>query len=110
MNNPTHNIFLALRTLGQNIEVPAPEDTMAEMVAQTKALWLDAADRMECLSKAATGLARGRKYWKTRAKKAEEEVMICKMIALAALDKVTTVEAQKKLSELILLKTQPQNN
>lgn len=110
MNNPTHNIFLALRTLGQNIEVPAPEDTMAEMVYQTKALCLDAADRLECLSKAATGLARGRKYWKTRAKKAEEEMLIAKMIALAALDKVVTQEAQKKFTELLMLKTQSQNN
>lgn len=110
MNNPTHNIFHALRTLGENIELPAPDDTMAEMVLQTKALCLDAANRMECLAKAATGLARGRRYWKTRAKKAEEEVAIAKMIALAALDKVTTVEAQKKFTELLLIKTQPQNN
>ena len=110
MNIPTHNIFHALRTLSANIEPPAPDDTMAEMVYQTKALCLDAANRLECLTKAVFGLARGRKYWKTRAKKAEQEVVIAKMIALAALDKVTTVEAQKKFTELLLIKTQPQNN
>lgn len=95
MNIPTHNIYRALRTLGSNIQPPAPDDTMAEMVAQTKALCLDAADRMECLAKAADGLARGRRYWKLRAKKAEEEVQIAKAIAIGALDRMAEAEALK---------------
>lgn len=104
----TQNIYLALRTLGGNIAVPAPDDTMSEMVLQTSGLCLDAADRLETLAKATTGLAAGRKYWKTRARMAEQEVIIAKTIALAALDKVVSQEAEKKLVDLIASKTPTQ--
>ena len=103
--NPTHNIWSALRTLGENITI---SDTMGEMAAQTKALCLDAAHRLECLSKAATNLAAGRRFWKTKAKMTEAERDIAKMLALAALDKVALLQADlaTATAECVRLKSQ----
>ena len=91
--NPTHNIWSALRTLGENITIPHPDDTMGEMVLQTKALCLDAAHRLQCLSKAVANLSEGRRFWKLKAKMTAAERDIAKMIALAALDKASLLQA-----------------
>lgn len=105
---PTHNIWSALRTLGENNTIPHPENTMSEMVMQTKALCLDAAHRLECLMKAVHGLSEGRRFWKTRAKLAAVERDIAKMLAIAALDKIALVEADlaTATSECVRLKAE----
>lgn len=85
---PTHNIWADLRSFGESIE-PESDATLLEI----KILCLDAAHRLECLSKAAANLADGRRFWKTKAKMTEAERDIAKMLALAALDKITLLQA-----------------
>jgi len=75
---PTANIYIALRTLGSNIEEPDSEDPKAEEVNQTKMLVNEAATRLELLSAALVKMARrldrcarSRAGWKARAKDAE---------------------------------------